>query len=127
MGSDPDKRGWSMSAHTVLFSSAKVGAAKVARPQRVRCAALSGTGSALPARVFANDDFPASLCTSDEWIRTRTGIRERRIAGSDETSFTLGLQASRRALAASGLAPGDIDLIVFATVTPDTMVPSNAC
>jgi 3-oxoacyl-[acyl-carrier-protein] synthase-3 len=88
---------------------------------------LAGAGSALPARVFTNDDFPASLNTSDEWIRTRTGIRERRLAGSEETSCSLALQAARRAVASSGLAPEEIDLIICATVTPDTMVPSNAC
>jgi 3-oxoacyl-[acyl-carrier-protein] synthase-3 len=93
----------------------------------LRRAIVAGTGSALPAQVFRNDDFPASLNTSDEWIRTRTGIRERRIAGPDESSFTLGLTAAREALAASGLSPDELDLIIFATVTPDTMVPSNAC
>jgi 3-oxoacyl-[acyl-carrier-protein] synthase-3 len=93
----------------------------------VRHAILTGTGSALPARVVRNDEFPICLNTSDEWIRTRTGIRERRLAGPGESSFTLGLQAAQEALARSGLKPSDIDLIVFATVTPDTMVPSNAC
>jgi 3-oxoacyl-[acyl-carrier-protein] synthase-3 len=88
---------------------------------------LTGTGSALPVRVFRNDDFPASLNTTDEWIRTRTGIRERRIADPAETSCTLGIQAARQAMVSSGLAPCDLDLIIFATVTPDTMVPSNAC
>jgi 3-oxoacyl-[acyl-carrier-protein] synthase-3 len=90
-------------------------------------AALNGTGKYLPVRVLRNDDFHPSLQTSDEWIRTRTGISERHIAGPDESSFTLGLEASREALRCSGLSARDIDLIVFATVTPQTMVPSNAC
>ncbi len=90
-------------------------------------AALAGTGRCLPSRVVRNQDFPASLETSDEWIRTRTGIRERRIAGPDENSFTLGLRASQAALEAAQLGPEEIDLIVCATITPHTMVPSNAC
>src|SRR5690349_16578354 len=90
-------------------------------------AALAGTGRCLPSRVLRNQDFPPSLGTSDEWILTRTGIRERRIAGADENSFTLGLRASQAALEAAGVGPEDIDLIVCATITPHTMVPSNAC
>lgn len=93
----------------------------------VRQAAILGTGSCVPGRKIANDDFPASLNTSDEWIRTRTGIRERRLTNSQENTFTLGLEASQRALEASGLTGQDIDLIVCATVTPLTMCPSNAC
>jgi 3-oxoacyl-[acyl-carrier-protein] synthase-3 len=101
--------------------------AKALSAPPLRRAALAGTGRALPARVLANADFPPSLETSDEWIRTRTGIRERRIAGPNETSFTLGLEAARQALNSSGLSPRDLDLIIFATVTPETVVPSNAC
>lgn len=90
-------------------------------------AALAGTGRCLPEHVVRNEDFPPSLGTSDEWIRTRTGIRERRIAGPEENTFTLGVKASRAALEAAGVGPEEIDLIVCATVTPHTMVPSNAC
>jgi len=74
-----------------------------------------------------NDDFCATLDTSDEWIRTRTGIRERRLAGANETSATLGVEAARLAIEAAGLSAIDIDLIICATVTPQMMVPSNAC
>jgi len=90
--------------------------------------ALRGTGSCLPARVVPNDEFTdvLNLDTSDEWIRTRTGIRERRFAGSGETSATLGTLAAQRALEATGLIPDDIDLIVCATVTPDLMCPATA-
>jgi 3-oxoacyl-[acyl-carrier-protein] synthase III len=91
--------------------------------------ALTGTGSCLPARVVPNEEFAESLNldTSDEWIRTRTGIRTRRFAGAGETSASLGAIASRHAVASAGLDPGDIDLIVCATVSPDLMCPSNAC
>jgi len=88
---------------------------------------LLGTGSSLPARVFRNGEFPAALDTSDEWIRSRTGIHERRIAAADETSGSLGLEAARRALEAAQLGPADVDLIICATVTPDMLVPSTAC
>jgi 3-oxoacyl-[acyl-carrier-protein] synthase III len=90
-------------------------------------AVLAGTGSCLPPRAFRNDEFPASLDTSDEWIRTRTGIRERRVAADGETTSTLGLTAAQRALKAANLTIADIDLIVCATVTADVLVPSVAC
>jgi 3-oxoacyl-[acyl-carrier-protein] synthase-3 len=90
--------------------------------------ALRGTGSCLPARVVPNDEFTdaLNLDTSDEWIRTRTGIRERRFAGLGETSSTLGTVAARKAIESAGLAPADVDLIVCATVTPDLMCPATA-
>src|SRR6185503_342717 len=84
-------------------------------------ATVTGTGRCLPDQVVRNEDFPPSLETSDEWIRTRTGIRERRIAGPEENTFTLGVKASRAALEAAGIGPEDVDLIVCATVTPHTM------
>lgn len=91
-------------------------------------AALRGTGSCLPARIVPNDEFTdaLNLDTSDEWIRTRTGIRERRFAGLGETSSTLGTAAARLALDSAHLAAADIDLIVCATVTPDLMCPATA-
>jgi 3-oxoacyl-[acyl-carrier-protein] synthase-3 len=91
--------------------------------------ALTGTGSCLPARVVPNEEFADSLNldTSDEWIRTRTGIRTRRFAGLGETSATLGINAARNALASARLDPAEIDLIICATVTPDLMCPANAC
>jgi 3-oxoacyl-[acyl-carrier-protein] synthase-3 len=90
--------------------------------------ALRGTGSCLPARVVPNDEFTTAfrLDTTDEWIRTRTGIRERRFAGPGDTSASLGTAAARRALEAAGVQPHDIDLIVCATITPDFMSPSTA-
>lgn len=90
---------------------------------------LRGTGRALPHRVVANEEFTdvLNLDTSDEWIRTRTGIRERRFAEFGETSASLGTIASRAAIESAGMKADEIDLIVCATVTPDLMCPSNAC
>ncbi|MDB5313297.1 MAG: fabH 1 [Gemmataceae bacterium] len=91
--------------------------------------ALRGTGSCLPARVVPNDEFTdtLNLDTSDEWIRSRTGIRERRFAGLGETSSSLGTVAARRALESAGLTPDELDLVICATVTPDLMSPATAC
>lgn len=91
--------------------------------------ALTGTGSCLPARIVPNEEFAESLNldTSDEWIRTRTGIRTRRFAGVGESSATLGAAAAQKAIESARLDPGEIDLIVCATVTPDLMCPSTAC
>lgn len=88
---------------------------------------LLGTGSSLPERTLRNGDFPACLNTSDNWIRARTGIRERRIAAVTDTSASLGLAAARRALESAQLAAADLDMIICATVTSDMLVPANAC
>jgi 3-oxoacyl-[acyl-carrier-protein] synthase-3 len=89
-------------------------------------AVIKGTGSALPARVMANADFPSELDTSDEWIVERTGIRQRHIAGDGETTATLAADAARRALEAAKIEAGEIDLIVLATATPDHTFPATA-
>lgn len=86
-----------------------------------------GTGSYLPARILTNADLEKKVDTSDQWIVERTGIRERRVAGPDDTSASMGLEASRRALAAASVAPGDIDLLIVATTTPDLVFPATAC
>lgn len=88
---------------------------------------IVGTGSYLPAKVLTNTDLAKRVDTSDEWIRARTGIRERRIAATDEETSDLALHASRAALAAAGIVPADVDLIVVATTTPDRLFPSTAC
>jgi len=88
---------------------------------------IVGTGGYLPPRVVTNDEFARRLDTSDAWIRERTGIAERRIADESQASSDLALEASRAALAAAQLAPGDIDLIIVATSTPDHVFPSTAC
>ncbi|NNM77336.1 ketoacyl-ACP synthase III [Sphingomonas sp. ID1715] len=91
-----------------------------------RRAAILGTGSALPKRRVPNAELAAQVDTSDEWIVERTGIRFRYIAGEDETTASLATDAARVALAAAGLEPRDIDLIVLATATPDQTFPSSA-
>jgi 3-oxoacyl-[acyl-carrier-protein] synthase-3 len=87
---------------------------------------LLGVGSALPARRVDNAELAAQVETSDEWIVERTGIRSRYIAGEGETTATLATEAARKALAAAGLEPTDIGLIVLATATPDQTFPSSA-
>lgn len=90
-------------------------------------ARISGTGSDLPERVLTNAELEAMVDTSDEWIRERTGIRERRIVADGEATCDLAERAARRALEAAGRAPAEVDLIVVATTTPDRVFPSTAC
>ena len=88
---------------------------------------IAGTGRCLPERVVTNNELAERLATSDEWIRTRTGIRQRHIAAQDQQTSDLALAASRQALAAASLASADVDLIIVATTTPDVVFPSTAC
>lgn len=98
-------------------------------------ARITGTGSAFPKRVVANEEIVAQLAefgveTSDQWIQERTGIKERRIADADnpaEYNSALGTAAARNALDMAGKTPEDIDQIIYATCTPDTKLPSSAC
>ena len=87
---------------------------------------IIGTGSYLPEKVLSNFDMEKFLDTSDEWIMTRTGIRERRVAKAGEAASDLAKVACERALHAAGLAPEEIELIVMATITPDTHCPAGA-
>ncbi len=87
---------------------------------------FAGTGSYLPERVVTNDDMSKTLDTNDEWIRTRTGISERRFAAADQATSDLAIAAARRALDSAGVAPADLDLIICATMTPDYVIPSTA-
>ena len=87
---------------------------------------ILGTGSALPARKVGNAELAQTVDTSDEWIVERTGIRSRHIAGDGETTGSLAVEASRRALEAAGIDPSEIDMIVLATATPDQTFPSSA-
>ncbi|MES2754466.1 MAG: beta-ketoacyl-ACP synthase III [Pseudomonadota bacterium] len=89
-------------------------------------AAITGTGSALPARRVSNAELAQTVDTSDEWIVERTGIRFRYLAGPEETTATLGAAAAQAALAAAGRLPAEIDLIVLATATPDQTFPASA-
>lgn len=88
---------------------------------------IIGTGSYLPRNVVTNADLEQRMDTSDEWIRSRTGIRQRYLAEEGETSSSLALEASRAAIASAGISAGDIDLIILATSTPDYIFPSTAC
>ena len=90
-------------------------------------ACIAGTGSYAPARVLTNADLERMVATSDEWIRERTGIRERRIAATGEACSDLAVQAGKRALAAAGLAATDLDMILVATCTGDYPLPATAC
>jgi 3-oxoacyl-[acyl-carrier-protein] synthase III len=88
---------------------------------------IRGTGSYLPERVVTNHELQTRIETSDEWIVSRTGIEARHVAADDERTGDLALHAARRAMDAAGVGPGDIDLIVVATTTPDMVFPSTAC
>ena len=88
---------------------------------------IAGTGSYLPERILTNAELARMVDTSDEWIRTRSGIRERRIAAEGQVASDLALEASRRALEAAGVAPAEVDLVIVATTTPDMVFPSTAC
>ncbi|MBK5265103.1 MAG: ketoacyl-ACP synthase III [Alphaproteobacteria bacterium] len=92
----------------------------------MRRAALLGTGSALPKNRVTNAELAKQVDTSDEWIVERTGIRARYLAGEGETTATLATDAARKAIAAAGLEPSDIDLIILATATPDQTFPASA-
>ncbi len=89
--------------------------------------AILGTGSYLPERVLTNHDLEAMVDTSDEWIRTRTGIGERHIAADNEASSDMATVAAERALEASGVPAEKIDMIIVATITPDMIFPNTAC
>jgi len=88
---------------------------------------ILGTGSYLPEKVVTNDDMAQRVETSDEWIRTRTGICQRRFAGEQETTSGMAAEAAKKAIEAAGVDRGEIDLIVVATMTPDMPFPSTAC
>lgn len=88
---------------------------------------ITGTGSALPGKILTNAELENSIETSDEWITTRTGINERRIAVKGEFTSTFAAEAGRRALEMAGVQPEEIDLIILGTVTPDFPLPSTAC
>ena len=90
-------------------------------------ARIIGTGSYLPEKVLSNLDLEKMVETTDEWIVTRTGMKERRIAGSDEFTSDMGVQAALRAMESADVRAEQIDMILFATLTPDFMFPSTAC
>lgn len=88
---------------------------------------IAGTGSYLPEKVLTNADLEKMVDTNDEWIVSRSGIRERHIAADGETTSDMGVHAATRALEAAGLAAADVELIIVGTTTPDFIFPSTAC
>jgi 3-oxoacyl-[acyl-carrier-protein] synthase-3 len=98
---------------------------RLAKPKR--SVSVIGTGAYVPDRVLTNADLAKMVDTTDEWIVTRTGIRERRIAAEGETTSDMAAMAARRAIEFAGISPLEIDLIILATVTPDMFFPSTSC
>ncbi len=88
---------------------------------------ILGLGKYLPENVLTNADLEKMVDTTDEWITTRTGIKERRIAADNEATSDMAVKAARNALADAGMQPSDIDVIIVATITPDMFFPSTAC
>jgi 3-oxoacyl-[acyl-carrier-protein] synthase-3 len=88
---------------------------------------IIGTGSYLPEKVVTNSDLARTVDTSDEWVRTRTGIQSRHVAAEGQLASDLALPAAKRAMKAAGVEAGDIDLLIVATTTPDMIFPSTAC
>ncbi|SVD73926.1 uncharacterized protein METZ01_LOCUS426780, partial [marine metagenome] len=88
---------------------------------------IRGMGSHLPEKILTNEDLSSIVDTSDEWIRTRTGIQQRHICADDENTSDLATAAANKALENAGLCPADIDLLIVATITPDMPFPSTAC
>ena len=92
-----------------------------------RSASIVSTGAYVPSRVLTNADLETMVDTTDEWILSRTGIRERRIAAEDEFTSDMGAKAAQQALELGGISPLSVDLILVATCTGDTIFPSTAC
>lgn len=88
---------------------------------------IVGVGTYLPKKVLTNTDLEKMVDTSDEWIVTRTGIRQRRIAAANEATSDLAKEAAKKALKKAGIKPKDLELIIVATITPDMQFPSTAC
>jgi 3-oxoacyl-[acyl-carrier-protein] synthase-3 len=88
---------------------------------------IAGTGSYVPEKILTNAELADRVDTSDEWIVTRTGIKQRHIAADDEFTSHMATHAARRALEQAGIAPEDLELIIVATITPDTLTPATAC
>src|SRR5499427_4126288 len=93
----------------------------------LRTVSIVGTGSYVPDKVLTNEDLSRMVDTSDDWITTRTGIKERRIAAKDETTSEMATKAALKALEQAKISPKQIDLIIVATATPDMLFPATAC
>ena len=92
-----------------------------------RSCSITGVGSYVPAKILSNADLEKMVDTTDEWIVTRTGIKERRLAAKDEFTSDMAARAAERAMKMAGVTAGQIDLIIVATITPDTPFPATAC
>ena len=92
-----------------------------------RTVSIIGTGSYVPEKILTNEDLSKLVDTSDEWITSRTGIKERRVAAKDEQTSDMGAKAALNAIEQAGISPTDIDLILVATATPDMLFPATAC
>src|SRR5438105_12967408 len=92
-----------------------------------RTVSIIGTGSYVPKKILTNKDLSRMVDTSDEWITTRTGIKERRIAAKDEQTSDMATKAALKALEQAEVEAKDVDLILVATATPDMLVPATAC
>src|SRR5262249_32608060 len=92
-----------------------------------RAVAITGWGHYVPDRILTNRELESLVDTSDEWIRTRTGIQERHIAAPGETTSSMCILAARQALERAALASAEVDLVICATTTPDHLVPATAC
>ena len=99
---------------------------RTGRPH-LRTVSITGVGSYLPARILTNQDLEKMVSTTSEWITTRTGIEQRRIAAPNEATSDLALLASKRALQDAKITPDQVELIIVATITPDMLFPSTAC
>ena len=97
-------------------------------PDNFQCeVTVAGTGSYLPEKILTNQDLEKLVDTSDEWITSRTGIKERRIAADNETTSDLATKAAEEAMRDAGVTADEIDLIIVATISPDMFFPSTAC
>lgn len=88
---------------------------------------ITGVGKYVPEKVLTNQDLEKMVDTNDEWISTRTGIKERHIAAADETTSSMGAEAAKRAIADAGIKQEDLDMIIVATLSPDMLFPATAC
>jgi 3-oxoacyl-[acyl-carrier-protein] synthase III len=92
-----------------------------------RTVSIIGTGSYVPEKILTNAELEKMVDTTDEWITTRTGIKERRIAAKGETTSDMSAKAAQAAIENAGISPEEIDLIILASITPDQFMPSSAC
>ena len=92
-----------------------------------RSCSITGVGSYVPAKILSNADLEKMVDTTDEWIITRTGIRERRLAAKDEFTSDLAARAAERAMKMAGVTAAQLDLLIVATITPDMPFPATAC